>query len=269
VDLRAHRVDALVLRAIAYGESDAVLHLLVRGRGRISAFARGARSSRKRFGGALEPFQRVEALVSEREGQELWALREARVVEAYPRLRDDLHRIAHAGYAAELVHEITRAGEPADALFALLEDFLARLEAGAATSARLRALELLALEASGLAPELSRCARCGSEVPAGRAAFDPDAGGLLCAPCTNRTDLTNRTLALGHASRAALIQLRAGGLAAADAPVSADGSGRPADARAFEDACAQAQRPLALFLEHHVGHRLRSAAFLPQVGAPQ
>ena len=267
MDLRAHRVDALVLRAIAYGEADAVVHLLVRGRGRISAFARGARSSRKRFGGALEPFQRVEALVAEREGQELWALREARVVEGHPRLREDLHRIAHAGYAAELVHELTRAGQPADALFGLLEDFLTRLEAGVATSARLRGLELLALEAAGFAPELVACARCGSEIPHGRAGFDPDAGGVICAACASATRGT--LLALAHGSRAALLQLRAGGLAAADAPRSADGSGRPADAAAFEDACAQAQRPLRLFLQHHVGRGMRSVEFLAQVGAPQ
>src|SRR3989449_2096123 len=180
MDLRAHCVDALVLRAIPYGEADAVVHLLVRGRGRISAFARGARSSRKRFGGALEPFQRVEALVAEREGQELWALREARVVEAHPRLRDDLHRIAHAGYAAELIHELTRAGQPADALFALMEDFLTRLEAGAASSARLRALELLALESAGFAPELAACARRGSGVPAGRGRLGSGARGRVC-----------------------------------------------------------------------------------------
>src|SRR5204863_2292213 len=99
-------------------------------------------------------------------------------------LRDDLHRIAHAGYAAELVHDLTRAGEPADKLFTLLDDFLTRLGAGAATSARLRAFQLLALEAAGLAPELSACARCGSEVAAGKASFDPDAGGLICANCT-------------------------------------------------------------------------------------
>ena len=268
MDLRAHRVDALVLRAIAYGEADAVVHLLVRGRGRISAFARGARSSRKRFGGALEPFQRVEALVAEREGQELWALREARVVEAHPRLRDDLHRIAHAGYAAELIQELTRAGQPADALFALMEDFLTRLEAGAASSARLRALELLALESAGFAPELGACARCGSEVPPGRAGFDPDAGGVVCSRCTGATR-AGTPLALTHGARAALLQLRAGGLAAADAPQSADGSGRPADARGFDDACAQAQRPLRLFLQHHVGRTLRSVDFLAQVGAPQ
>jgi DNA repair protein RecO (recombination protein O) len=264
LDLRAHRVDALVLRAIAYGESDAVVHLLVRGRGRISAFARGARSSRKRFGGALEPFQRVEALLAEREGQELWALREARVVEGHGRLRDDLHRIAHAGYAAELIHDLTRAGQPADALFALLEEFLTRLEAGAATSARLRALELLALEAAGFAPELRACARCGSEVPAGRAAFDPDAGGVICTGCAHDV----RSLALSHGARAALWQLRTGGLGAADAPTSADGSGRPADSDAFDEACAQAQRPLGLFLQHHLGRALRSVEFLEQVGAP-
>ena len=265
MDLRAHRVDALVLRAIAYGESDAVVHLLVRGRGRISAFARGARSSRKRFSGALEPFQRVEALLAEREGQELWALREARVVEGHARLREDLHRLAHAGYAAELIHDLTRAGQPADGLFALLDEFLSRLESGAATSARLRALELLALDAAGFAPELAACARCGAEVPEGRAGFDPDAGGVICAGCTRLAT----SLALSHGARTALRQLRAGGLGAADAPTSADGSGRPADVRGFEDACAQAQRPLRLFLQHHLGRSLRSADFLQQVGAPQ
>src|SRR5947209_8523729 len=139
MDLRAHRCEALVLRSIAYGESDAVVHLLVVGHGRIPAFARGARSSRRRFGGALEPFTRVEALLTQR--PELWLLREARALDAHPRLREDLHRIAHAGYASELVHDLTRAGEPADSLFALLDEFLSRLEKGAATSARLRALE--------------------------------------------------------------------------------------------------------------------------------
>jgi DNA repair protein RecO (recombination protein O) len=264
VDLRSLRLEALVLRTIAYGDADAVVHLLTRGRGRISAFARGARNSRKRFGGALEPFQLVEALLAEREGQELWALREARVVEGHGKLRDDLHRIAHAGYATELAHDLSRANEPADALFSLLEDFLTRLEHGAATSARLRALELGALAASGLAPELGACARCGNEVAPGRAAFDPDAGGTVCTNCTKPGGLL-----LTAGARAALRQLKRGGLAAAEAPVSADGSGRPADARAFEDAAAQAARPLGAFLRHHLGRALKSAEFIADVGAPQ
>ncbi|HEY2031173.1 MAG TPA: DNA repair protein RecO [Myxococcales bacterium] len=262
MDLRAQRCEALVLRSIAYGDSDSVVHLLVRGHGRVSAFARGARSSRQRFGGALEPFGRIEALLAEREG--LWALREARVIEAHGKLRDDLHRIAHAGYAAELAHDLAREGQPADALFALLQDFLERLAQAKATSGRLRALELLALEAAGLAPELRNCSRCGGEVPAGRAAFSPDAGGLLCGSCARG----EHAIALGPGARAALWQLRWGGLAAADAPKSADGSGRAADLPAFEEACAAAAPAVGAFLRHHLGRALHSAEFLDQVGAP-
>ena len=264
MDTRAERLAAIVLRTVEYGDSDVIAHLLVRGRGRISAFARGARSSRRRFAGALQPFQLVEVLVAERSGQELWMLREATVAEGYAGLRDDLHRIAHAGYAAELAHELSRPSEPADDLFALLAEFLARLSRGRATSARLRALELGALSAAGLAPELSACARCGADVAPGKAAFDVDAGGLACARCAHPG-----ALLLTGAARAALAQLQRSGLAGADGPVSADGTGRPADPRAFEDACSQAARPLAAFLLHHLGRLPRSAGFAEGVGAPR
>ena len=263
MDTRAERLAAIVLRTVDYGESDVIAHLLVRGRGRVSAFARGARSSRRRFGGALEPFQLVEVLLAERSGQELWMLREASVAEGYAGLREDLHRIAHAGYAAELAHELSRPGEPADELFVLVADFLRRLAAGPATSARLRALELRALAGAGLSPELSACARCGEEVPWGKAAFDAGAGGLACGRCAHPGSLL-----LTAGARAALSQLQRAGLSAADAPLSADGSGRPADPRAFEAACTQAARPMAAFLLHHLGRSPRSAAFAEQVGAP-
>lgn len=262
MDTRAERMEGLVLRTIPYGDSDVVVHLLVRGRGRVAAFARSARSSQRRFGGALEAFHLVDALIAGKPGQDLSQLREARVVEPHARLREDLHRIAHAGYASELAHDLTRDGEPADALLDLLLAFFGRLGGGAATSARLRAFELGALDAAGLAPELSACARCGAQVAPGRAAFDPDAGGLVCPRCARPSSLL-----LTHGSRAVLAQLQQKGLAGADAPLSADGTGRPADARAFEDAAAQAARPLTAFVAHHVGHALRALQFLAQVGA--
>lgn len=261
---RAERTRAIVLRTVPYGESDLVVHLLVQARGRVSAFARGARKSSRRFSGALEPFSVVEAMVSERRGAELWSLHEASLLEGYPALRADLSRLAHAGYAADLAHELTRAGEAADGLYALLIQFLERLSRGAATSSRLRALELGALGAAGLAPELSGCARCGGELPAGAASLDPAAGGLVCRNCAG-----HGALPLTIGARRLLEQLQRGGLAAADAPLSADGSGRPADPRGFELAAAQAGPALAAFLAHHLGRGLRSAGFLGEVGAPR
>ncbi|MFL5458260.1 MAG: DNA repair protein RecO [Myxococcales bacterium] len=263
MDTRAERLEAFVLRTHPYGERDLVVHLLVRGRGRVAAFARGARPAGKRFAGALEPFQRLEVLLHERSGQELWMLREASVVEAHPALREHLHRIAHAGYASELLHDLTRPSQPADRLFALLEEFLARLCVSEPTSALLRAFELGALDAAGLAPELSGCARCGTRVAPGRAAFDPDAGGLCCARCAHPS-----ALALTVGARAALVQLQRRGMAGAQAPLSADGSDRPADPRAFEEAAGEAARALSAFVAHHLGRSPRSMRFSAQVGAP-
>ena len=258
------RARALILRTFAYGESDLVVHLLVEGKGRVAAFARGARKSSKRFGGALEPFSLVEAIFSERRSADLLSLHETSLLEGYPGLRLDLGRLAHAGYAAELVHELTRAGEAADAFFALLADFLARLAHAAATSGRLRALELLALAAAGLSPELSRCSRCGEPVDQGRAQFDPSAGGVCCERCA-----APGALWLTHGARLLLEQLQRGGLRAADEPVSADGTGRTADARKFEEAAAQAGPALSAAIVHHLGRSLRSAGFIIEVGAPR
>src|SRR5207237_1448821 len=111
----------------------------------------------------------------------------------------------------------------ADALYHLLVAFLGRLSAGAATSSRLRAFELGALDAAGLAPELSACARCGAEVPRGRAVLDAAAGGMACGRCAGPG-----ALPLTTGARLLLQQLQRGGLQAADAPLAADGSGRPA-----------------------------------------
>lgn len=261
---RAQGARALVLRAIPYGESDVVVHLLVEGRGRLAAFARGARNSARRFRGALQPFNLIEAMLAERRGADLSSLHEASILEGWPPLRDDLSRLAHAGYAAELVHDLTLEGVAADALFELLCSFFARLCAAAPTSSRLRALELLALEAAGLSPELSCCARCGAELAPGQAAFDPAAGGLACPRC-----VSPGALPLTHGARLLMQQLQRGGLEAADAPLSADGSGRPADARGFEEAARQAAPALTAFLGHHLGRRLRSAGFIVDVSAPR
>ncbi len=261
MDLRAARLQALVLRTLPYGENDLVVHLLARGLGRVPAFARGARKSQKRFG-PIEPFQLCEVMLAEGKQGALWQLRESSLLEAHAPLKDDLHRIAHAGYASELCHDLAREGQPADALFEALEGFLTLLSRGPATSARLRALELLALEASGLAPELMACARCGSQLPSGGATFDAGAGGFLCRRCAP----PGRPL-LPLGPRLALVQLQQRGYNGAESPLSADGSGRPADASAFELAAAASARGMTLFLEHHVGREMKSRGFLEQVGA--
>ena len=65
---RSWKTEAVVLRSIRYGEADRVLHLFTLERGRAGAIAKGARKTKSRFGGRLEPFSHVEAMLHEGRG---------------------------------------------------------------------------------------------------------------------------------------------------------------------------------------------------------
>src|SRR5512142_1063854 len=110
------KLTAIVLRTVDYGESARVVTLLSRERGKVSAFARGARASRRRFGGALEPFTLLAAEVRGRSSSDLLGLESTAVVRGFGGIRGDLARIACAAYAAELARELVRDHEPNEEL---------------------------------------------------------------------------------------------------------------------------------------------------------
>src|SRR5512138_3848917 len=219
------KLTAIVLRTVDTGESDRVVTLLSRERGKVAAFARGARASRRRFGGSLEPFTLLAAEVRERSGSELLGLDSVTPLDAFGGIRGDLARIACAGYAAELARELVRDHEPHDDLFDLLAAYLASLDAGPARPAALRAFELGALRAAGLSPRLDACARCGGPLAADRRApFDPAQGGVLCPAC--RSAAAPGAVSVSPATVAALAHLAEGGLEAAASEAMAPPVGR-------------------------------------------
>jgi DNA repair protein RecO (recombination protein O) len=246
------KLTAIVLRTVDTGESDRVVTLLSRERGKVAAFARGARASKRRFGGALEPFTLVTAEVRESPGAELLGLDSVSVLSPFGAIRGDLARIACAAYAAELARELVRDHEPHDDLFELLAAYLGALDAGPARPAGLRAFELGALRAAGLAPRLDACARCGGLVAAGRPVrLDPGHGGILCSGCVSLASPAAPSLAAESA--AVLMRLAEGGLAAAAAEPLAPPAGR------------EVRDALGAFIEHHLGRRLQARRFLDEV----
>jgi DNA repair protein RecO (recombination protein O) len=263
------KLTAIVLRTVDTGEADRVVTLLTRERGKVAAFARGARASRRRFGGSLEPFTLVAAEVRERPGAELLGLESVAPLDAFGGIRGDLARIACAAYAAELARDLVRDHEPHEDLFDLLAAYLAALAASPAHPAGLRAFELGALRAAGLLPRLDACVGCdlplppvppsprGGEGEAGRwtpmLRLDPGHGGVLCAACAPRASPSAPSLSAGCA--AALARLAGGGLAAA------------AEERLPPRAGREARDALGAFIEHHLGHRLAARRFLEDVGA--
>jgi DNA repair protein RecO (recombination protein O) len=180
------RTEALVLRSADVGESDRILHLLVPECGRLTAVAKGARRSRRRFAGTLDLFNHLRVEVDRRHARSLARLEQATLIEAFTPLRAQAARFALGCYLLELVGRLAPEGAVRADGARLFSFALAALRCVArrAPDARMRTLlELRALDALGLRPELGRCVRCGAELEGPRVDFRVPEGGPRCRRC--------------------------------------------------------------------------------------
>src|SRR5581483_3104902 len=175
---------AVVLRTVDYGEADRIVTLLTRDCGKRSAIARGARKSVKRFGAGLSLFGVGEATLAERPQAELDTLEAFHGARGFPSLMLDVAKVAHGGYACELVRELVPPRQPEAAVFDLLLSLFALLEAEPARAETLRVFELRLLDEVGLRPQLDRCLACNTEDLDGAGqVFDARRGGVVCGAC--------------------------------------------------------------------------------------
>src|SRR4051812_7357149 len=93
---RVYRAEAVVLKRLSIGETDRVVTLFTRDRGKLNAVAKGARGPRSKLAGVTEPFTYFKGLLAL--GQNLDVLTQAEVQGSYPELRKDLTKIGYASY---------------------------------------------------------------------------------------------------------------------------------------------------------------------------
>lgn len=245
---------AVVVQLLDYGESDRVVHLLTR-MGRLASFAPGARRSKKRFGGALEPLGSVRPTLDARKKAGMPMLLEAEVVAPRLALRTSLEALALGAYAAELAWEVSPEGHEAADVLALLEGLLDRLQHPPFVPALRRVFELHLALLLGYAPVLDACVRCGRVEPEATW-VDLEEGGLLCAEHRGRAvELGPKTLTWARALVAAF--------EAGDAFAEDGAAGLDADWR--EPAALRLGRALDRFWPTILARPLRAEAWLLEV----
>jgi len=247
----AFATEALVLRAVDFGESDRVVHLLVPETGRLTAIAKGARRSTRRFPGLLDLFNHLRVEVEPSRRGSLARLEHARLIDPFLGLRSDPRRFALACFLLELLDRQAPEGGARRDLERLFRFAIGALGSLAESQPDRRTqvlLELRALAALGLRPELRLCVRCGREVGgAGPVDFHVPEGGPVCTSCQRPGDagLSVHLGTLRALERGASLPLGQIGRLALAPP-----------------ALAEALHLLDRFQRFHVGTSLRSRAFL-------
>jgi DNA repair protein RecO (recombination protein O) len=189
--MESSRCEGIILGLSDYGEADRLVTLFTLEHGKLKGLAKGAKRSFRRFGGILEPFARIQAQVVIRGG--LSRLLGADAATIYPRIREDLQKIAHAGYASEAVDLLLPEGLANARMFRLLAAYLEHLDASPSSLSDRRFFEMNLLNILGYCPALEQCASCGSGLAGLPERFAGGAGGLLCGRCGRG----NRTVSLG------------------------------------------------------------------------
>ncbi len=253
------QTQALLLRAFDFSESDRVVHLLTPDSGRLTAIAKGARRSVRRFSGTLDLFHHLRVQIERWKPGRIARLDQASLITPFLSLRRDSARFALGCYLLELLDRLAPEGGPQQDTQNLFRFALSALEEleRALPDARMRVLlELRALSALGFRPELRRCVRCGGEPRGpGPVGFHVAEGGALCSSCA--------------AGTRDLLRIHLGTLRALERGL--DFELTHLDRLALSSNClAEAGVLLDRFQRFHVGVDLRSERFLNEIlGSPK
>jgi DNA repair protein RecO (recombination protein O) len=234
-----YRDVGVVIRTHKLGETDRIVSILMQGRGKVRAVAKGVRRPGSRFGARLEPTSHV--LLQCYEGRELDVVTQVETIDAYRPLRESYGCLTHAISMLEATDQVAQEREPHPALYRMLVGALRTL---AATPSPLVSAaffwKLLSLE--GFHPMLDACARCGGGGPF--VAVDLNEGGVVCEICGR---FGGRRV--GEAALAVVGRILDGGL-------------RGVLSEPAGPATIEVEHLAVWALEHHLERRLRSAALL-------
>jgi DNA repair protein RecO (recombination protein O) len=250
----------IVLKTTPLRESDLLVVLYTSRHGRVTAVARGARRSQRRFAGALQLLVLARFQLGRRPRGEMWGLDSAEIVREWIPLATDVIAVAHASYVVELVHGLLPPEAPEPRALEIVIAAWDSLAARGPSPATLRAVELALLDLAGHRPALDGCAACGDAALDSGAVFDPARGGVICRRCA----ATSRGPGVRPVDAGALAYIRAV-RDAADA--GADVGSLDADTRFVSHDRTVARDALVAMVQALVGRPLKSLEYIGKLAA--
>lgn len=173
-------VTGIVLSTMPIGDYDKRLTILTKERGKITAFAKGARKPNSALLACSQPFTFGEFQLYE--GRTSYNVTAANVQNYFSELRNDWNMVYYGLYFCEFVDYVTREGNDDVEILKLLYQSLRALmneKIGIVLVRYIFELKLIAL--FGEAPQVFECVKCGKQEDL--SLFSVELGGMLCKEC--------------------------------------------------------------------------------------
>ncbi|HIJ79419.1 MAG: DNA repair protein RecO [Desulfobulbaceae bacterium] len=178
------QAPAVIVQVKDHGDSDKIVTLYTLDEGKISAIAKGAKRSKKRFVNKLELFSLLNVSYAPGRTTSLARLDQAELITNYPSLHQNYGQYVAASLLCELVLFWTREHDREDELFQLLTWALEGLAMGVTSAQLIIFFHVKMLEILGFRPLLNGCGNCGTLAPqAAPYRFSPMRNGLICGQC--------------------------------------------------------------------------------------
>jgi DNA repair protein RecO (recombination protein O) len=152
--------EAVVLKSYPLRESDLIAVLYTRRYGRVNGVARGARRSKSRFAGKLEPLSWTDVVFFGSKSSDLVTIDSADLIDSFSQRTHDYRCLLQLSFLAELLADTTPEREPSDALFRLALLVLPHLTQPATADLAQLYLEVWYLKLAGLYPAHRYCHQC-------------------------------------------------------------------------------------------------------------
>ena len=177
------KTKALVIREQPYQDHDKLLTLFTEKEGKQRAIAKGARRRKSGMASAVQLFAFSEMVYYP--GKNFASINEARLIESFYPLRDDINLMTLASYITELLDVFYEFYQGSDVILKGVTHILYYLATGKAQNneSLALALQLKLCKLNGIGPVLDRCVHCGETIEL--TGFSESAGGTVCLRCLN------------------------------------------------------------------------------------
>ncbi len=173
-------VTGIVLSTMPIGDYDKRLTILTRERGKITAFAKGARKPNSALLACSQPFTFGEFVLYE--GRTSYNVQSVNIKNYFGELRNDIKMVYYGLYFCEFVDYMTREGNDETEIMKLLYQSLRALMNEKIGIVLVRYIfELKAIALGGEAPQVFECVKCGETLDLEH--FSVELGGMVCSGC--------------------------------------------------------------------------------------